>query len=688
MSLSTPIPSPIIMPQSIIPLLHAVDIAQTKTSSSQSPITESIPPQVTGSDVNTSVIQATVEEVTPPELQVTLGGSSSGAATTTDGSTDLQLDSCYITKTPLKAISSMTTSVTTSELSLTAGNIKGLSSAEERSPQYQEKGASMDDFWATAPKSHIDTTTTGGDSDDPVKSGDDSRYNELTARVENLESSVAEIKDMVQQLLEAQIAQSSAPPAQAPAPQAFAANELWNIFQPMLEQQQHMADKKHALQVKMLTNMVESRFKDTQADIKAIKASIQQNAQREKGPSTIFFMDTPLADNAKKGEKTKLKKKGIEDGIYFEPEKPKTTKTSTADTTVVTKTDVSSQTAAIPSTHTPPTHTTTISTHTTTTTVPSPSPSVSITQKPPLSSSTTTSPPLPPAIKKTADVITSVVMTTAVETPVVSTTVSQSQSQTTDPPKTSSASPPLKRRRVFIPDDESPPPSHPPSPAQKQKTSADTSAVVMTTAVETPVVSTVVSQPSTTDLSFPISQPKLLSRKRKPIPANEGTHDPNAAKYPLEIEALKNEMRQFYTEEDPSKRRFSSLIGYMPPKDMDDYLKIKARQAKVKAKVDSEKESLSEVGIAKRLKFYLAKVKQIEEFAQELEKEKADQKKKLREQLLAFIMKEKFYPAEEQQFKEWPLVALKHEAERIQRIKNDPLKKKNAPNWKKGVSGC
>ena len=134
-----------------MPLLHAVDMAQTQTSSSLSPITESIPPQVTGSDVHASANPATAEEVTPPELQVTLGGSSSGAATTTDGSTDLQLDSCYITKTPLKAISSMTTSVTTSELILTTSTIKGLSSAEERSPQYQEQGASMADFWDSVP---------------------------------------------------------------------------------------------------------------------------------------------------------------------------------------------------------------------------------------------------------------------------------------------------------------------------------------------------------------------------------------------------------------------------------------------------------------------------------------------------------------------------------------------------------
>ncbi|MFS7940310.1 hypothetical protein Hanom_Chr05g00462931 [Helianthus anomalus] len=262
MSLSTPIPSPIILPQSIIPLLHAVVIAQTQTSSSLSPITESIPPQVTGSDAYTSAIPATTEEVTPPELQVTLGGSSSGAATTTDGSTDLQLDSCFKNKTPLKEISSMATS---------------------------------DSF----PKSHIDTTTAGGDSDDPTNVGDDSKYQELTERVEKVEGLVAEIKEMVQEILKAQKAQATVVPTQAPAQHAFAANELWNIFQPMLEKQQHMANQKHAIQVQMLTNMVESRFKDTQTDIKAIKASLQKTAHGEKVPSSILFLDTPLADNAK-----------------------------------------------------------------------------------------------------------------------------------------------------------------------------------------------------------------------------------------------------------------------------------------------------------------------------------------------------------------------------------------------------
>ncbi|KAJ0886827.1 hypothetical protein HanRHA438_Chr09g0383821 [Helianthus annuus] len=398
------------------------------------------------------------------------------------------------------------------------------------------------------------------------------------------------------------------------------------MFQPLLERQKQMADQQHAIHVQKLTNMVESRFKDTQANIKAIKAHIQSASG--KVPSTVLFMNKPFSNNAKKGEKIKWKKKGIDAGIYVEPE--------------------SSQTKTAVSTHT-------TSPHTTTTTVPPPS--VSTAPKSP-SPSKTANPSSPPAEKqKTADVITSVVMATVVVTPVVSTAVSQPLITT-----------PTK---AII------------TPAQKQKTYADTSVVVMTTTVETPVVSTAFSQSSTLALTFPTSQPKLFSRKRKPISADEDIHDPNAAKYPLELEAIKNEMRKFYTEEDPSKRRFSSLIGYMAPEDMDDYLKIKARQAKLRAKVESESEGLSEEGIAKRLDFFLTKVKQIEEFAQELNKEKAEQRKKLRKQYLAYIMKEKFYPAEEKQFEGWPIVALKHEADRIDRIKNDPTKKKNAPNWSK-----
>ncbi|KAJ0480487.1 hypothetical protein HanIR_Chr13g0632241 [Helianthus annuus] len=181
-------------------------------------------PQVTRSDV--SAIPATTEEVTLQELQVTPVSSSSGAATTNVEPIGLHLDSGFIHKTPLKAISSIAPMRTTSEIVLPTGTLKRLSSAEERSPQYQEQWASMNDFWDSVPKSHIGTTTAGGDSDDPINLGDDLKYQELMGRVENLETSVAELKDMVQQLLKAQKAQSSAAPAQAPAQHAPAANEL------------------------------------------------------------------------------------------------------------------------------------------------------------------------------------------------------------------------------------------------------------------------------------------------------------------------------------------------------------------------------------------------------------------------------------------------------------------------------
>ncbi|KAJ0871091.1 hypothetical protein HanRHA438_Chr11g0508201 [Helianthus annuus] len=237
MSLSTPLSSPLTLPQSMLPLLQAVNIAQTQTSSSQSPITESILPQVTGSEVYTSAIPATTEEVTLQELQVTPVSSSSGAATTNVEPTGLHLDSGYIHKTPLKAISSIVPLRTTSEVVMPTGTFRRLSSAEERNPQYQEQGASMNDFWDSVPKSHIGTTTAGGDSDDPINLGDNSKYQELMGKVEKLETSVAEIKDMVQQLLKTQKAQSTAAPAQAPAQPAPAANELWNVFQPLLEKQ-------------------------------------------------------------------------------------------------------------------------------------------------------------------------------------------------------------------------------------------------------------------------------------------------------------------------------------------------------------------------------------------------------------------------------------------------------------------
>ncbi|XP_022004539.1 cytochrome P450 94A1-like [Helianthus annuus] len=114
---------------------------------------------------------------------------------------------------------------------------------------------------------------------------------------------------------------------------------------------------------------------------------------------------------------------------------------------------------------------------------------------------------------------------------------------------------------------------------------------------------------------------------------------------------------------------------------MDEYLEMKARQAKIRAKLECKDQG--DEAISKRLEFLLTKVKLMEDYAQVLSKEKTDQRKAIRKELIAYIMKEKFYPAEESQFEEWPIVALKHEANRIERIKGDPSKKKTAPNWNK-----
>ncbi|MFS7946988.1 hypothetical protein Hanom_Chr06g00542731 [Helianthus anomalus] len=163
----------------------------------------------------------------------------------------------------------------------------------------------------------------------------------------------------------------------------------------------------------------------------------------------------------------------------------------------------------------------------------------------------------------------------------------------------------------------------------------------MTTMVETLVVSTAVSQPSTT-FKIPSqaitifvsksqtktpSPTKVYTRKRKfkvhgddilaptpisstpfiqtnpepiipppsPPPPNllvdpkvlEG-HDPSrtvplAADYPLELHVVKNEIKQFYTVDDPTKRKFPSLHGFRPPKNLDEYLKRKAKQAEIQA---------------------------------------------------------------------------------------------------------
>ena len=167
----------------------------------------------------------------------------------------------------------------------------------------------MDDFWETFPKSTTDTTTTGGKSDDPINLGDGLKYKELTERVDKLDTSVAEIKTMLQQLLQAQKATPTAAPSATSDPSAA---ELWHLF----HKQRQYADQQHEVQLQMVRNVMEARYKDTQADIKAIKAHLLQTTGT--APPSIIYVENP--NDVKKWEKTKGKK-GKEDGLYMPPDR-------------------------------------------------------------------------------------------------------------------------------------------------------------------------------------------------------------------------------------------------------------------------------------------------------------------------------------------------------------------------------
>ncbi|MFS7947401.1 hypothetical protein Hanom_Chr06g00547851 [Helianthus anomalus] len=192
MSLSTPIPSSPLRP-TLIPLFEAID-TQTISNPSHQHITESITSTIVVSEPVQIAIPQTVEEATPLEFHEILEGISSGAAITNVESIDLHLDSSFISKTPLKATTAVATKVST---------------AVEGSPQNQDKGASANDDLESTPITKADTTTSGGNSGDPIKLGDELKFRELTMRMTSFENIIGEMKDMLKQVLEASKSQSN-----------------------------------------------------------------------------------------------------------------------------------------------------------------------------------------------------------------------------------------------------------------------------------------------------------------------------------------------------------------------------------------------------------------------------------------------------------------------------------------------
>ncbi|KAJ0434820.1 hypothetical protein HanIR_Chr17g0886111 [Helianthus annuus] len=429
-------------------------------------------------------------------------------------------------------------------------------------------------------------------------------YKELTERVDKLDTSVADIKSMLQQLLQAQKAPPTAATSTTSAPSS---PELWSPFQPMLHQQRQYADQQHEVQIQKIRNLMEARFKDTQADIKAIKAHLLQTTGT--APPTIIFVDK-APDDAKKGEKVK-KKKGYEDGLYIAPDsksslvaeiprpdgskKVDVTLNAFADEKARLKKDMETKgktrfdqekkvlmemeeqgTSEPKDEQENPKPKRRQPTRKVRQPKSTPSRITKHTPLPPKSSSHQTSKPTNVETPVVSTIVgTSVVSIDVTPTTAINTTTT-TLTQSTTPPKTTSL-----------------PPT---PPAKKQKTSDDTSSIVMTTVVETPVVSTVVSQPPITqitttqptktpptspkpkrrriiledDTSPPptSSQPLTLSTIPNPVPLSsvqalnpKTAIIPTGVQYLLDLPAVREEIKSFYFEDDPTKRNLPSLQG-------------------------------------------------------------------------------------------------------------------------------
>ncbi|MFS7966017.1 hypothetical protein Hanom_Chr09g00768931 [Helianthus anomalus] len=77
-------------------------------------------------------------------------------------------------------------------------------------------------------------------------------------RMNSIETSVADMKEMMKQMMELSKGQ--------PSTQQIA-NELWNSVQPILHAQRNLVEINHNTHMELIWNMVDARYKDTQADI-------------------------------------------------------------------------------------------------------------------------------------------------------------------------------------------------------------------------------------------------------------------------------------------------------------------------------------------------------------------------------------------------------------------------------------
>ncbi|MFS7898103.1 hypothetical protein Hanom_Chr00s016388g01756101 [Helianthus anomalus] len=92
-----------------------------------------------------------------------------------------------------------------------------------------------------------------------------------------------------------------------PTPQQYS-QELWDAVQRIITAQRELAETRHNHLMALLKNMVDARYKDTQADIEAIKKALVNITGTTL--ASIYKDDADQDDDAKKGEKHDMKKFG------------------------------------------------------------------------------------------------------------------------------------------------------------------------------------------------------------------------------------------------------------------------------------------------------------------------------------------------------------------------------------------
>ncbi|KAJ0623114.1 hypothetical protein HanIR_Chr01g0028211 [Helianthus annuus] len=112
-------------------------------------------------------------------------------------------------------------------------------------------------------------------------------------RITKLESSVDAIKDMLKTMVQ----NSRVPPINAES-----ANEIWTHASMYLQLQKKSTDTTHNMQMELIRNMVDARYVDTEAEIKAIRDHLLQTT------GTAPTLSKYTNDDAKKGENDSMRK--------------------------------------------------------------------------------------------------------------------------------------------------------------------------------------------------------------------------------------------------------------------------------------------------------------------------------------------------------------------------------------------